>query len=205
MLSLKQHRIFDSHLWMVRPVALAYSAAWRDLDFDDAYQDGCLGLMVACSKYRAGLREQFPSYARTKIRGAIINGFLQRYPGARQDVVGGRVVEVSFESDTETETAPAAFLDQPDLDLLLFRVDLRRHLRTLSDVERFVLWAIYDAEWTWQRIADHLGVGRTQVWVIHRRVLRGLRRRLGAGGSSMAGRRRAGQSEYLSRSSLMVR
>jgi len=203
MLNRKQRSVFDSHVWLVRPIALGLSAAWRDLDFDDAYQDGCLGLMGACSKYRAGLREQFLSYARTKIRGAIINGFLQRSPGARQDLVGGRVIEVSFES--ETETAPAASLDQRDVDLVLFRVDLRRHLRALSDVERFVLWAIYHSEWSQQRIADHLGVCRWEVRVIHRRVLKGLRKRLGAGGSSMVGRRRAGQSGYASRSSLMVR
>jgi len=181
---------------MVRPVALVYSAAWRDLDFDDAYQDGCLGLMVACSKYRAGLREQFLSYARTKIRGAIINGFLQRSPGARQDVVGGRVVEVSFESDSETETAPGAFLDQPDLDLLLFRVDLRRHLRALSDQERFVLWAVYEGELSFQEIADRMHCSRWAVAQMHRRLLRGLRRAIGVQDS---------QSGYASRSSLMVR
>jgi len=211
MLNLKQHRIFDSHVWLVRPIALGLSAAWRDLDFDDAYQDGCLGLMGACSKYRPAFRERFPHYARLKIRFAIIDGFRKRCPlGRSAERAGRQIVELnpeSLQSDSESETAPlapAALVDKPNLNLLLFRVDLRRHLRRLSDVERFVLWAIYEAEWPRQRIADHLGVCRSQVCIIHRRLLRGFQQSFGAGRSG-SGRRGRGQSEYASRSSLMVR
>lgn len=204
MLNLTQRRVFDSHLCLVRPIALALSTSWPDLDYDDAYQDGCLGLMAACSKYRAALREQFAHYVRLKIRFAIIGGFRQRCPGGRsKQPASGQVVEVSLEW-SETETVPAALLDQPDLNLVVFRVDLRRHLRTLSDVERFLLWAIYEAEWPPQRIADQIGVSRSQVWVIHQRVLQGLKKRLGAG-RTLSGRRGRSQSEYASRSALMVR
>lgn len=47
---------------------------FNEVDFDDFYQNACLGLMEAIPRYRTDFGVDFLSYASFRVRGAILNG-----------------------------------------------------------------------------------------------------------------------------------
>ena len=183
-LSHKQRRLVTRYLPLVRPVALALTRRFDGLDYDDAYSDGCLGLIAACQRFEISLRDTFPHFAKQRIRGAIIDGLRQRclrYRSARW--VGMPAIEIPlhrFERLSETDTLPGEFVVDPISHELLLRSELRHYLNTLTARERFILWAIYEAEWNYIRIGRHLGISKHMVGALHEKLIKRLRERFGA-------------------------
>lgn len=66
---LEMHKVED-HLPLVRKIATSYSKSTR-VDFDDLYQEGCIGLMRACREYKEGA-VPFGAFAAQRIRYAIL-------------------------------------------------------------------------------------------------------------------------------------
>jgi RNA polymerase sigma factor FliA len=73
-LTAEQERMVIEHLPIVRSVAhQIYRRLPQHLDFDDMVSAGSIGLMDACARFDPAKRVPFPSYAKLRIRGAILD------------------------------------------------------------------------------------------------------------------------------------
>lgn len=64
------HKVED-HLRLVGKIAMRYSKTTR-MEFDDLYQEGCIGLMRACREYKEG-EVPFGAFAGQHIKFSILN------------------------------------------------------------------------------------------------------------------------------------
>ncbi len=73
-LTAEQERTLIEHLPSVRSVAQQiYRRLPQHVNIDDMVSAGSLGLMDACARFDPGKRVPFPSYAKLRIRGAILD------------------------------------------------------------------------------------------------------------------------------------
>ena len=68
----RRNRQIQDNLHLVRSIALHY-AQQKGLDNDDLLQVGYLGMIKACNRYDAQRGANFPSFAKSHIRGAILH------------------------------------------------------------------------------------------------------------------------------------
>jgi RNA polymerase sigma factor for flagellar operon FliA len=159
----------------------------RHIDPQDLEQDARLGLLDAAVKYDAGRNAPFGTYARRRIRGAVIDGLrrtdhLSRNDRARLKAEGADAPAGPLRLETADEIPGA--LQPPDRYAAEAERDrfLRAAIATLPTRWRIVLRAYYHGGKTMREIGLGLGVHASRVSQIHARALCRLRLRLEAQG-----------------------
>jgi RNA polymerase sigma factor for flagellar operon FliA len=95
-LTAEQERMLIEHLPIVRSVARQiYRRLPQHIDIDDMVSDGSIGLMDACARFDPAKCVPFPSYAKLRIRGAILDSLRDLDWGPRQLRQKSRRIDVA--------------------------------------------------------------------------------------------------------------
>jgi RNA polymerase sigma factor for flagellar operon FliA len=113
-LTAEQERMLIEHLPIVRSVARQiHSRLPQHVDIDDMVSAGSIGLMDACARFNPAKSVPFPSYAKLRIRGAILDSLRDLDWGPRRlrqksrgiDVAVGALTATLGRMPNETEVA----------------------------------------------------------------------------------------------------
>jgi RNA polymerase sigma factor for flagellar operon FliA len=201
----RERMLFDQ-LPLVKIIARRiYYRLPKHVLLEDLVQAGMVGLLDAWQKYDCNRRVQFGSYAKVRIRGAILDSLREldwgprslrsiarRAEEARNALRRARDLDqlttVSFQSDSNGEDHPQDFVDCPTSPpdespyCIRLRTEVTDLLRTLisklPDRQRDVLTLYYQQNLTMKEIGTTLGLGESRVSQLHSLAVNGLRERL---------------------------
>ncbi len=143
------NRLLEDNMYLADIVAKRMFARLRETDFDDVYSDALGGLAEAAAKYDPAHGVKFATYAATRMRQRIIDGWRRRYgreiTSARRDRLG--LLSLDYEHvDHRGQTSD--FHDYiPDLPDPIGQVDDRAEcewlLEHLSARNAKIMWDHY--------------------------------------------------------------
>jgi RNA polymerase sigma factor for flagellar operon FliA len=161
----------------VTAVAKGIGSTCRGLELDELIACGYEGLLNARRDFRRRFRVPFRVYARTRIRGAILDGIrsLQRVP--RRAHARGQVCSVDID-----DLAHMLRCDAPPPDELLDEFREAQLLRSVTDIlpecERELIRRSYFGGERFDHVARDLGISKSWASRVHRRGLELLRNSL---------------------------
>lgn len=162
-----------AHLSLVHDTARSLRGRYGlDLSVEELASYGMLGLVEAARRYQPGRGVPFATFARVRIRGAILDGLAAFGPAASSRRRGYKTMRGS----TLAASVPC---DRELADQALSRRRLRRVLHEavnqLSSRERRVLEQRYWQQVSLVEIGRDLGVSKSRASRIHARCLRKVR------------------------------
>lgn len=162
-------RLVMEGLDLVEPIAKALHASLPpSFDIDDIIQNGMLGLLDAATKYNASLNVPFGAYARTRIRGAILDSVRRKnWVESTRDELTERHQEQGRQPDTIES-----------IETGRMRHILRKAIATLPDRERDLIETHYLRGGLLQDTEALSDVGASRISQIHRQALDRLREAL---------------------------
>jgi len=116
----ERDRFLESHLDLVKYLALRMSTKLpASVEVEDMIHDGIVGLLDAFEKYDSGRSVRFRTYAKSRIRGAILDGLRQKDWRPRSirlmqrdlDATIGKLSSINGRLATEEEISKAMGLD----------------------------------------------------------------------------------------------
>ena len=155
---------------------------------DDLIGAGTIGLIQAVDRFEASRGLQFATYAKHRIRGAMLDFLREEDPLSRTErrrtrtananAEGALPTTISLEQlptyEPRSEYAPARCFSSRFAD----RVDLDRARQYLSERENRVFSLLFDLDWQNRDVARQLGVNESRVSQIRHAALSKLRARL---------------------------
>ena len=159
----------------------------QQVDLEDLVSAGVIGLLEAARSFDSSRNIQFKTFARFRIRGAILDSLRETDWGSRYMRRRGReIAEVSarlearlrrhpVESEIAEEIESAPDLDDPDPYELCFQGEMKAHLAEaiskLSEREQLILSLYYREELTMKEIAKVVGIALSRVSQIRQATL----------------------------------
>lgn len=180
MLTERQQALVVEHLPMVRCIVkeLMSKANVRRLGWDDAFQAGCVGMVVAASAFDESLGYKFSTYSNTAVRNGIL--FAARHLSVVD--VSDDLMRRAYRGDADWATVPLTFttngfksramVEEPD------GVEWTYYLEGLQRRERSVLTMAFVEGLTMEKIGSRLGVTRQRAYQIRQSALEHVRRRI---------------------------
>jgi RNA polymerase sigma factor for flagellar operon FliA len=158
------------------------------ITLDDLIGAGTIGLLQAADRFQPSRGLQFATYAKHRIRGAMLDFLREEDPLSRTERYRTRTANPTAEGTLPTtisleqlpaheprgEHAPARYFSTRFAD----RVDLGRARQCLSDRENRVISLLFDLDWQNRDVARKLGVNESRVSQIRQAALSKLRVRL---------------------------
>jgi len=154
---------------------------------DDLIGAGTIGLIQAVDRFQPSRGLQFATYAKHRIRGAMLDLLREEDPLSRTErrrtrtanatAEGALPTTISLEqlpAQEQREYAPARCFSTRFAD----RVDLGRARQCLSERENRVISLLFDLDWQNLDVARQLGVNESRVSQIKQRALSKLRSHL---------------------------
>jgi RNA polymerase sigma factor for flagellar operon FliA len=155
---------------------------------DDLIGAGTIGLIQAVDRFQPSRGLQFATYAKHRIRGAMLDFLREEDPLSRTErrrtrttssgAEGALPTTISLEQlpayEPRSEYAPARCFSSRFAD----RVDLDRARQCLSERENRVIALLFDLDWQNRDVARQLGVNESRVSQIRHAALSKLRARL---------------------------
>jgi RNA polymerase sigma factor (sigma-70 family) len=130
------------------------------ISFDDFRQWGLIGLWDACCRF-TGPREEFRFYAKSRIRGQILDGIRNWVPQRRQRTKSG--VMPKF---TELDYHTMASTDPPLDEVVHARIELKKILESLdllTERELYIISSYCFEDQPLREIAKQLGLTEARV------------------------------------------
>lgn len=160
------------HIRLIGSVAKKYRTFARFLDYDDLFQEGCLGYMHALSKYDPA-KGTFETYAYWWIRNYIVKA-LKR--------VDNRLVysieSANYGKDEDIQIIDVYTLGNSENDAMkrLRSWEISKAISKLTDKQRYVIYQYYYKDKTMPDIGKEIGVSRQVVSYQHRQALKKLKK-----------------------------
>lgn len=189
--SLSREAIILQHGDLVRTIAKKLSSRIPPcVTVDDLISAGTIGLIHAADKFDPSRKIAFPTYARHRILGAMLDFLREEDPLSRAerhryqkaDALTMSAVTVSLDElpertlrDTKGSSRRTAFTQILHRELR----DARQHL---PPRENRVLWMLFDAGWSNRQAAQALGVHESRISQIKSKALSRLRLQFRAAG-----------------------
>jgi RNA polymerase sigma factor for flagellar operon FliA len=159
------------------------------ITFDDLVGAGTIGLIQAVDRFQASRGLQFGTYARHRIRGAMLDFLREEDPLSRTERRRIRAAEAASAATgqiTASATISLEWLPAQELRKVCPRVgcsasqiadraDLKRARHVLSARENRVISLLYELDWKNRDVARELGVNESRVSQIKRVALCKLR------------------------------
>jgi RNA polymerase sigma factor FliA len=154
---------------------------------DDLIGAGTIGLIQAVDRFQPSRGLQFATYAKHRIRGAMLDFLREEDPLSRTERRRTRTANAAAEGALPTtislEQLPARELQReyaPRCSSTRFadRVDLDHARQCLSERENRVISLLFDLDWQSRDVARQLGVNESRVSQIRSAALAKLRARL---------------------------
>ena len=156
--------------------------------FDDLVGAGTIGLIQAVDRFQPARGLQFGTYARHRIRGAMLDFLREEDPLSRTErrIRAAEATNAATGEKTASATISLEWLPAQDprkmcaragcpSSQLVDRADLRRARRALSARENRVISLLYELDWKNRDVAWELGVNESRVSQIKRVALAKLR------------------------------
>ena len=164
--------------------------------YDDLIGAGTIGLIQAVDRFQPSRGLQFATYAKHRIRGAMLDFLREEDPLSRTERRRTRTGNAAYERalpatisleqlpahEPRSEYSPARCLSTRFAD----RVDLDRARQCLSERENRVISLLFNLDWQNRDVASELGVNESRVSQIKQSALSKLRARLQDRDSSRA-------------------
>jgi RNA polymerase sigma factor for flagellar operon FliA len=155
---------------------------------DDLIGAGTIGLMQAVDRFQLSRGLQFATYAKHRIRGAMLDFLREEDPLSRTERRRTRTASATADGalpttispeqlpahEPRSESAPARCFSTRFVD----RVDLDRARQCLSERENRVISLLFNLDWQNRDVARQLGVNESRVSQIRHAALSKLRARL---------------------------
>ena len=138
----------------------------RCVTLDDLIGAGTIGLIQAVHRFEPSRGRQFATYAKHRIRGAMLDFLREEDPLSRTEQLSAH--------EPRSEYAQARRFSTRVAD----RVDLDRARKCLSERENRVISLLFDLDWQNRDVAKKLGVNESRVSQIRHAALSKLRARL---------------------------
>ena len=158
------------------------------ITFDDLVGAGTIGLIQAVDRFQASRGLQFGTYARHRIRGAMLDFLRKEDPLSRTErrrIRGAEATNCAAGEKTASATISLEWLPARELrkvpragcpaSQIADRADLRRARHVLSARENRVISLLYELDWKNRDVARELGVNESRVSQIKRVALGKLR------------------------------
>jgi RNA polymerase sigma factor for flagellar operon FliA len=172
--------LFENHMNMAASIAGYYTKKCTPfLQYEELYQWGLIGLWDACRKY-SGSRDEFRHYARSRIKGHIIDEIRNSTPLRRKKRTMSGVMPKFDLLDPNLSDPDTSPLDE----LVHARIELRKVLESLSFLtpkEVFILSKYCFEDYSLCEIAKILGLTEARVCQIKDKALDQLARASSAG------------------------
>jgi len=157
--------------------------------YDDLVGAGTIGLIQAVDRFQPSRGLKFGTYARHRIRGAMLDFLREEDPLSRTErrrIRAAEATNAAAGEKTVSATISLEWLPAPELrklcsragcpsSHLVDRVDLRRARRALSARENRVISLLYELDWKNRDVAWELGVNESRVSQIKHVALSKLR------------------------------
>jgi RNA polymerase sigma factor for flagellar operon FliA len=175
------------HLGHVRVLAgRLRSQVPRCITFDDLVGAGTIGLIQAVDRFEASRGLEFGTYAKHRIRGAMLDFLRGEDPLSRTErrkIQTAGVPERALPVTVSLEQFPAQLRDGYvqagcSSSRVADRVDLEQARGCLSARENRVISLLFDLDWLSRDVASELGVNESRVSQIKKSALSKLRARL---------------------------
>jgi RNA polymerase sigma factor for flagellar operon FliA len=173
MLSSNARRLIESHLHLVGRQARYLRHRYRlDVPMEELESFGRMGLVDAAERFDPERGHAFASFARPRIRGAILDGLAQLGPSGRTRRRGGHLKRVRRRHDQLPGEQASAELE---LSRRRLRSALHQALAELPDRARLLVERRYFEHRTLVDIGLELGVSKSRASRLHAAALRKLR------------------------------
>ena len=157
--------------------------------YDDLVGAGTIGLIQAVDRFQPSRGLKFGTYARHRIRGAMLDFLREEDPLSRTErrrIRAAEATNAATGEKTASATISLEWLPAQELrkvcsrvgcpsSQLVDRADLRRARRALSARENRVISLLYELDWKNREVAWELGVNESRVSQIKRVALTKLR------------------------------
>jgi RNA polymerase sigma factor for flagellar operon FliA len=156
--------LFESHTNLASSIAGYYAKKCAPfLQYEELYQWGLIGLWDACRKY-TGSRDEFPFYARQRVRGHIIDEIRNSTPLKRNKRTKSGVLPRlnPIELDPNLTSSDETPVDE----LVHARVELKKILESLNllGYRKALILSMYCFDdHSLREIAEHLGITEARV------------------------------------------
>lgn len=159
----------------------------RSVTLDDLIGAGTIGLIQAVDRFQPSRSLQFATYARHRIRGAMLDFLREEDPLSRTErrrtqtanaAEGALPTTISLEQLPAHEPRSEYALARGFSTRFADRVDLGRARQCLSERENRVISLLFDLDWQNRDVAQQLGVNESRVSQIRHAALSKLRARL---------------------------
>jgi RNA polymerase sigma factor (sigma-70 family) len=170
---------FEEHLAYVKYIATYVHNKYpiRGLDLEDVIQEGVLGLFDAYKRFDPKREVAFTTYARYRIKGAILDSFRRWLPCDHQIAQDDRIELInSFEyASREAERSRCT----EDLTDALRGIDIKdtvsKLLQTITNKEATVVKLSVCSGYTRQEISELLGISKAEISKLRHNALVKLR------------------------------
>ena len=157
--------MIEAHIPLIRSVARQiHRRLPPSFELDDLVQSGVLGLIQAAEHYDAAGGASFDTFARHRVRGAILDS-VRRHEYANQSHV--RLQDVPYHDPIEERIAAREEADQ-----------VARAVDHLQDRDRKVIEMRYGQQMTLVEVGSALQVKKTRAIQLEQRAIGTLQRRL---------------------------
>lgn len=160
-------QVASDHVKLAKFIARLFKRSNREQDGDDIESDALFGLALAADAYDPKRGASFETYARYRIKGAIVDGIRTRRWGGRTKTDRElAVINLKYEMKQHEFTA-----EEPELD----KFTLVSSIESLTGREQIILRMYYWNEMPMKEIAMTLGVTEGRVSQMHKILLGKLR------------------------------
>ncbi len=151
----------------------------KEMPWEDVLQYGCIGLVEAMKRYDAG-KGNFSTFAGIHIYGSIVDGVFQ-FLGVKRLRKGGKLSLKRLQmEDPVVIQSMGEYRRRSQADDWIERIEekisLDKALLSLEPKERELIEAIYFQRKNWAEYAQEKFVDTEWVYLMHRRILKKLRK-----------------------------
>jgi len=158
----------------VRKISFRYrTAGYASSDHDDLFQEGCLGLLDAASRYEPGKGCSLKTWGSMRAEGAMIDHLRTLSRRSRERPVGSLTPGQEYGWVRENSRRSAESKEM----LFRFRKFLKQNFRDLAESERDVIRLLYVEGKSMREAAALVGVCLTTVFRRERRAIKWLKER----------------------------
>lgn len=165
--------LFEENLPLVHKVAAQrYLRAPADIDYDDLYQEGAIGLLRVSRQFEPDRGFKFSTYAWKRIRGQIQDYLQTLGPLQLRGMEGPR--EAEFHPAWWSPNGIPFFIRWPH-DV---RAALHTALEALTEREQQIILLYYADEMSFKEIGEELGLSKSRIQVLYLSTMRKLQAKL---------------------------
>jgi len=179
---MEQIKIKD-YLPLVKNLAYKICRKIKKLDYDDAVQYGCIGLLKSIENYKPELNFKFVTLARTKIFGAIYDGFIKERTIIKKTIVN-KIETCSMEEkiDEELKIEDIIYDENVDIEKDYYKKELKIAIenacKKLKKIDKTIMKMRFEYNYNFTEIGRKVNLTPAGVTYRYNKTLKILKKEL---------------------------